>query len=103
VISGACSPAGLSAGEVIVDVTVVGTVAGEEIEIGTFTDTFQVTPGTVHLSDVSITIDPALNGVTFDTVDFQTWVHGKSAGHGVINTNGETSSFVTIPALESAS
>jgi hypothetical protein len=94
-----CSPAGISAGEMIFDVTFVGLQGETEVEIGTFTETYQVTPGTVHELKLEIAIDPGLNGASFDSLELRTWMHGKSAGHGVINTNGDTSSFISIPAL----
>ena len=94
-----CSPAGVSLGEMITVVTVVAKVGDEEITIGEQEETYQVQPGTVQEIKVNIPIDAALNGKTFDSIELRTWQHGKSAGHGVINTNGDTSSYISIPTF----
>jgi hypothetical protein len=94
-----CSPAGLGVGETTMDVSLVGKIGDEEVPIGELSETYQVQPGTVHEVKIELTIDPALAGKKFDTVELRTWQGGTSAGHGVINTNGETSSFISIPSL----
>lgn len=96
--AGACSPVGgLSAGEVIIDITLVGKSGSEEIELGAQTVTFEAAPGDIVKTDVNIQPDAALTGKVFETVELRTWIHGKSAGHGVIKTNGEYSSFISVP------
>jgi hypothetical protein len=92
-----CSPAGLGLGEMIFEITFHGTSGGKELELGTFVDTYEVAPGTVHMVEVQAEIDPSLDGAQLDTLEMRTWQHGASAGHGVINTNGDTSSFISIP------
>lgn len=94
-----CSPAGLGAGETSFDVSLVGKVGEEEITIGELSDTYQVQPGTVHEVKIDIKIDPALAGKVFNTIELRTWQGGNAVGHGVILTNGDKSSFITIPAL----
>ena len=92
-----CSPAGASLGQVVLDIEVVGYVGDAETSFGTQTDTFQVAPGAAHKTAVSIQPEAALTGKTFDRVELRTWVHGPSAGHGVIKTNGDVSSFISVP------
>lgn len=94
-----CSPAGIAIGEMITDITVVGKIGDQEIKIGEQEETYQVVPGTVQEIKVNIPIDAALNGKTLDSIEVRTWQHGESVGHGVINMNGETSSFVSIPTF----
>lgn len=94
-----CSPAGLGIGETTADVAVVGFVGDTEVVIGELADTYQVQPGTVHEIKIEIKIDPALNGTTFDKIELRTWQHGAAVGHGVVNTNADTSSFISVPAL----
>lgn len=98
--AGVCSPTPISAGEQTLDITVVGETGGEEVEIGTFTETFAVPPGTVHTVKVDVPIDPAHAGKTFDSITMITFQHGNSAGHGVIKSNAPTSSYVVIPTLK---
>ena len=97
-----CSPAGVGIGETTMDVSVVGTIGEEEIAIGELSETYQVAPGTVHEVKLDIKIDPALAGKVFDTIELRTWQGGMAVGHGVILTNGDNSSFVSIPALAAA-
>lgn len=99
VIASPCAPTGIGVGNVTMDVAVVGMIAGEEKVIGEFAETYPVQPGTVHEIKIDLKIDPALNGVQFETLELRTWMHGHAAGHGVINTNGDTSSFISFPAL----
>ena len=94
-----CSPAGLGVGETTMDVSVVGKIGEEETPIGELSETYQVQPGTVHEVKIEMKIEPALAGKKFDTIELRTWQGGAAAGHGVINTNGETSSFISIPSL----
>jgi hypothetical protein len=92
-----CSPAGLGAGEMIFDINFVGTQGGTEVEVATFTATYEVVPGTVQLIEIEAAIDPSLDGAQLDTFEMRTWQHGSSVGHGVVNTNGETSSYISVP------
>lgn len=94
-----CSPAGVGIGETTFDVSLVGKIGEEEIAIGELSETYQVQPGTVHEVKLDIKIDPAVAGKVFDTIELRTWQGGQAVGHGVILTNGDTSSFISIPAL----
>ncbi|HJR45921.1 MAG TPA: hypothetical protein VJ927_09990 [Actinomycetota bacterium] len=96
-VGGVCAPAGASLGEVVLDLTMVGRNGEEVVELGTQTDTFQVAPGDPHATEVKIQPDAALSGQTFEAVELQVWVHGPSAGHGVIKTTGDYSSFISVP------
>ena len=94
-----CSPTGLSAGETTMDISVVGKIGQEEVAVGELSETYQVQPGTVHEVKIDIKIDPKLAGKKFDTIELRTWQGGTAGGHGIINTNADTSSFISIPAL----
>ncbi len=101
IIGGApCSPVGLSAGEVVLDITLVGVSGGTEIELGAQTDEFTVVPSGAHTTELEIQPEPTLTGTTFETIELRTWIHGFSVGHGVVKTNGDASSFISIPTAE---
>ena len=100
VVAQACSPAGLGIGQTTMDVSLVGKIGDEEVPVGEMSDTYQVTPGTVHEVVIEMEIDAAAAGKKFDTIELRTWQGGTAAGHGVINTNGETSSFISVPSLK---
>lgn len=94
-----CSPAGAGVGETTMDVSLVGMIGEEEVLIGELSETYQVQPGTVYEVKIELKIDPAVAGKVFDTIELRTWQGGTAAGHGVINTNADTSSFITVPSL----
>ncbi|HVF53745.1 MAG TPA: hypothetical protein VNC78_09100 [Actinomycetota bacterium] len=97
-----CSPVGLGFGEVVVDIAIVGTSAGAEVIIAELSESYSVTPGSPHEIALDVDIDAALQGKVLDTFEVRTWIHGMSVGHGVIKTNGDTSSVVTVPVLRAA-
>jgi hypothetical protein len=97
-----CSPVGLGIGEVVVDIAIVGTSAGAEVVIAELTESYNVTPGAPHEIALNVEIDDALQGKVLETFEVRTWIHGMSVGHGVIKTNGDTSSTVTVPVLRAA-
>jgi len=101
-LSGVCSPAGLSGGQVIIEIGLVGTTQGKEVELGTQTDEFETVPGSPHLTELSIQPDASLGGLTFDAIELRTWIHGVSAGHGVIKTTGDANSFISVPTASGA-
>jgi len=94
-----CSPVTVGAGETTMDISLVGKVGGEEVTIGEVSETYQVQPNTLHEIKLDIKIDPALAGKVFETIELRTWQGGTAAGHGVVNTNGDNSSFIAVPAL----
>lgn len=99
-VSGACSPTPISAGQMTFDIRVIGETGGEEVEIGTYTETYSVGPGTVHAVKVDVPIDAAHAGKVFDSITMITFQHGNSAGHGVIKSNAPSSSYIVVPTLK---
>ncbi|MDQ3956943.1 MAG: hypothetical protein M3273_01340 [Actinomycetota bacterium] len=100
VVSGACAPMGISAGEMVFDITVIGETGGEEVEIGTYTEEFSVSPGQIHAVKVDVAIDAAVAGKVFDSITMITYQHGNSVGHGIIKSQSPTSSYVVIPTIK---
>ena len=94
-----CSPATLSGGNVTLDVIVQAEIDGEMTDIGTFTETFQSTPGTTHTSKIDIALDAALDKKQVPALNVLTYIHGPSVMHGTIVLD-DPSSFVTLPALQ---
>ncbi|HEX2295404.1 MAG TPA: hypothetical protein VHN37_08860 [Actinomycetota bacterium] len=98
--AGVCSPTPLSAGEQVFEITVIGETGGEEVEIGTYTETFTVGPGVTHAVKVDVAIDQAHAGKVFDSITMITYQRGNSVGHGVIKSNAPTSSYIVVPTLK---
>lgn len=94
-----CSPATLSAGSATLDVIVRGTVGDEDIDLGTFTETFTTVPGTAHTSVVDIELDPALDKKQVTNLTVLTYIHGASVFHGTVALD-DPSSFVKVPAWQ---
>ena len=94
-----CSPAGLGLGNATTDVSVVGKIGEKEVVIGELSETYQIVPGTVHEIKIDFKIDASLAGQVFETIEVQTWQGGMAIGHHIINTNGATSSFISVPSL----
>lgn len=99
-VSGGCSPTPISAGTMTFDIRVIGETGGEEVELGTYTETYSVGPGTTYTVKVDVPIDAAHAGKVFDSITVVTYQHGNSVGHGVIKSNAPTSSYVVIPTLK---
>ena len=90
----------MSAGATTLDIRVFGVTGGEEVEIGTYTETYDVPPGTLHAVKVDVPIDAAHAGKTFESITMVTFQHGNSVGHGVIKSNAPASSYIVIPAIK---
>ena len=96
VVDGGCSPAQLGAGQATLDVVVFADIAGEEKEIGAFTESFVVTPAGPHTSKIEIPIDPTLDKVQATGIKVLTYLHGAAMGHGIIELEAPAS-FITVP------
>lgn len=94
-----CFPATVSAGNAALDVVVQAEIDGEMKEIGTFTESFQTSPGTTHTSKVDITLDAALDKAQVTSLVVSTYLHGSQLFHGTVVID-DPASFVTIPALK---
>lgn len=95
-VDGGCSPAQLGFGQATLDVTVVADVDGEEKVLGTFSESFVVTPGASHTSAVEIPIDPSLDKAKATGLKVLTFLHGAALGHGIIELE-TPASFITVP------
>lgn len=94
----ACAPASVTAGEATVSYRLFGEINGEEVELGTYDDTFQTTPGENHTSNLEITVDPALDKAVVTALRFEVFKGGTAYGPGGIEYD-DPASFLTIPAL----
>jgi hypothetical protein len=86
------------AGVATVEITVFGTSNGEEIEIGTHSETFPVAPTLAQTHELEIEIDSDLRGVRIQDLSLQVLIRGASVGHAVVEMNDPTSTL-TVPVL----
>ena len=98
-VDGGCSPVMLGAGQATLDVVISATIGGETKEIGAFSESFVVTPGSSHTSKLEIPVDAALAGQQVDSLTVLTFLHGAAVGHGIIEVN-DPSSFITVPSFK---
>ena len=98
-VDGGCAPVGIGAGQATLDVTVFATIAGEEKELGTFSESYVVVPGAPHTSKVEIPVDAALTGQEVESLRVLTYLHGAAMGHGIIVLDDPTS-FITVPSFK---
>ena len=96
VVDGGCSPAQVGAGQATLDVVVYADIDGEEKEIGTFSASFVVVPGSTVTTPIEITLDPSLDKVKATGLKVLTFLHGAAAGHGIIELEAPAS-FITVP------
>lgn len=99
VVADPCSPVMVGGGQAVLDVVVTATIDGEPKEVGTYTETFVVAPGSGHTSKIEVPIDPALAGQTVDSLSVLTYLHGAAVGHGAIELD-DPSSFILVPSFK---
>ncbi len=96
---GVCSPAQLGAGQATLKVRVLGFVAGAEQELGNFSESFIVTPGSGHTSVFEAKLDSSLNNKKVESLRVLVYLAGAAVGHGIIELDNPPS-FVTFGAFK---
>ena len=87
------------AGQATLEALVTGTSNGESVELGNAEATYSVTPGAnPEPVSLEITLDQAMNKVTFTTLELHLWNRGISVRHGYYGTGEQ--SFITVPTLK---
>ena len=90
--------AGTGVGNAELDVALIGTIAGEEVVLGTFAESYSGQPNTNHVSEFEMVLDPALagavvEGLTLDVHSHGVTIFGRGAEH-----NGQ--SWIKVPGLQ---
>lgn len=89
---------GTGAGQVVVDGTITGTMAGENVTLGAFHEERQATPlNSVLTIPVSVAVDDALDLAELTGVTLSLVVSGLRVSHGLVSTN-RGYSYLTVPA-----
>ena len=90
--------AGTGLGNAELDVTLIGTIAGEEVTLGTFAESYTGEPNTNHTSEFEIALDPALAGAVVEGLTLDVYSHGVTVfGRGAEH-NGQ--SWIKVPGLK---
>lgn len=91
---------GAGAGNVIVDIELLGTVGGEEMILGTFSESHLAVPAGAHTIEYEIDIDDALAGVTLDGLTLDVYVHGQTVGIAGMIEYDNPPSTISVPAFQ---
>lgn len=92
-------PVWFGMGNAEVDVTLKAEIAGEEKVLGTFTKAYTAGPSHTEVVDFEFAIDPALHGLTANSVTLDVWTHGTVVFGRGIEHDSDPAPFVNIPAL----
>lgn len=97
--TGVCSPTGLSVGQAVFRMRLVGTIDGEEQVLGTAEDSFDTAPGETHTTEVSIEIDSQFDRAKVTELRLDTTHGGNAYGPGGIEYD-DPASYINVPILK---
>lgn len=97
-----CSPVSLTAGQAKLKVVLLGTTGGTESELGSFEESFIITPGSTHTSKIEIKLDPSVNGTVLETFRVKIFHGGAAYGPGGIEYEAPAS-FMMMPSFVNTS
>jgi hypothetical protein len=90
---------GAGVGPAETDITLFGTIAGEEVELATFNESYTAGPQHVQMIELDLELDPKFAGAVIEGLKLDVYAHGNTiAGRGV--EHDEPVAFITIPALQ---
>lgn len=82
-----------------IDMTLIGTIAGEEVELATYSEAYTAAPDEVKMIELDLEIDPKFAGAVVETLTLDVYSHGYTlAGRGV--EHDEPVASITIPAFK---
>jgi hypothetical protein len=93
-----CGPVGLTAGQATLKVVLLGTTGGTETELGSFEESFLMTPGSTHTSKIEIALDPSLHQTALESFRLKVFHGGLSYGPGAIEYE-DPASFLMMPSF----
>ena len=82
-----------------IDLVLLATIGGEEKELGTYNEAYTVGPAETHMVEFEMALDPALAGLTVETLTLAVNSHGTTAGGRGVE-HDEPVASMTIPALK---
>lgn len=90
---------GTGAGPTSFEFKLIGTIAGEEKELATHTESGTFGPGEIKTMEFEMTLDPALAGAVLEGLRFDIYVDGPAlVGRGI--EHDEPVSSIKVPALK---
>lgn len=91
---------GAGAGNVVLDLELIGTIAGEEKVLGTYSESFIALPTQSHTTEYEIELDQSLAGALVEGLTLAVFTHGQTVGIAGMVEHDEPPSVITIPALQ---
>lgn len=90
---------GLGVGPAEIDITLLGTIAGEEVELATFSESYTAGPQEVKMIELDLELDEGFAGATVEGLTLDVHAHGNTVtGRGV--EHDDPVAFIIVPALE---
>ncbi|MEA2452647.1 MAG: hypothetical protein QOG04_1357 [Actinomycetota bacterium] len=90
---------GAGVGSAQVDIVLFGTIAGEEVELGSYQETYTAGPQEVKAIALDLVIDPKFAGAIVSALKLDVYSHGQTAGGRGVE-HDEPISSITIPAFK---
>jgi hypothetical protein len=90
---------GAGVGDAQVDITLFGTIAGEEVELGTYSEAYTPLPQETKVIELDLEIDPAFAGATIEGLKLDIYSHGLTLGGRGVE-HDEPVSMIKVPALK---
>jgi hypothetical protein len=89
--------AGVGAAEI--DLTLIATIAGEEVELGSYQESYTAGPQETKVITLDLALDPKFAGAVVEGLKLDVFSHGNTAGGRGVEQDEPVSS-ITIPAFQ---
>lgn len=90
---------GTGVGAAEIEFTLIATIAGEEKELGTYSESYTAGPQETKVIAFEMTLDPALAGATVEALTLDVNAHGVTVGGRGVE-HDEPVSSIQVPALQ---
>lgn len=91
---------GAGVGQAEVEFTLFGTIAGEEVELGTYSESYTAGPQETTVFELNVELDAKYAGATVEGLKLDVYIHGATIGGRGVE-HDEPVSFIKVPALQS--
>lgn len=89
---------GSGVGPAEIDIKLIGTIAGEEVELATYSEAYTAGPQETKTITLDLAIDPKFTGAILEGLKLDVYSHGMTAGGRGVE-HDEPVSSITIPAF----
>lgn len=90
---------GSGVGPAEIDIVLFGTIAGEEVQLASYQESYTAGPDETKIITLDLAIDPKFAGAIVEGLKLDVYSHGPTAGGRGVE-HDEPLSFIKIPALQ---